>query len=73
MEFQEPVKERFTYNSSQEISKIQIRFSGCRESSVRQRGYGYGRGLYCFLFQRKRRSSIGKSIFVHHKIMSMVK
>jgi hypothetical protein len=36
MEFQEPVKERFTYNSSQGISKMQIRFSECRGSSVRK-------------------------------------
>jgi hypothetical protein len=31
------------------------------------------RGLYCLLWKRKRGSSIGNRIFVHHRIISAVK
>ena len=38
-----------------------------------QRGQAKSRGLQFFLLKRKRKSSIGKRIFLHHRIISAVK
>ena len=38
-----------------------------------QKGHGKRRGLYLFLWTRKRKSSNGNKIFVHHRIVSPVK
>ena len=38
-----------------------------------QRGHRKSRGLYFFLWKRKRKSSIGNRAFVHHRTVSAVK
>jgi len=40
MECKEPVQVRFTYNRSQGIIKLQIKFSGCTGVHVGWRGHG---------------------------------
>ena len=36
-----------------------------------QRRHGKRKGLYFFLWKRKRKSSIGNRIFVHHRIVAV--
>jgi len=40
---------------------------------VGQRGHIKSRGLNFFIWKKKRKSSIGNRIFVHHRIVSAVK
>jgi len=63
---------RVTYNNSRGISKVQIKFSGCRGSSVGQRGHGKRRNCIIFYFKGNENHQLDK-IFVHHKIVSTVK
>jgi len=46
---------------------------GVKEVRWEKEGQGMSMGLYFFLWKRKQKSSIGKRIFVHHRIVSAVK
>ena len=55
------------------LARYRLDLVGVQEVRWDKGGHGRSRGLLFFLRKRKRKSSIGNRIFVHHRIVSAVK
>jgi len=59
--------------AARKLNRYNLYLVGVKEVRWDKRGHAKSMGLHFFLWKRKRKSSIGKRIFVHHRIISAVK
>jgi hypothetical protein len=59
--------------AARELARYKLDLLGFAGGYVGQRGHCKNRGLQFFLWKRKRESSIGNRIVLHHRIVSAVK
>jgi len=59
--------------TARKLKKYNLYLVGVKVVRWDKREHAKSMGLYFFLWKRKQKSSIGKRIFVHHRIVSAVK